>query len=564
MRNYQKATIEQPNNLRNLLNSSSICQHGGHILYTYTDQEQYIENVIEFVVDGITKCETVLFIDTVERFNQLKHKLYTMNFSEADLNSIIFMEANRFYLTDESFNVDYTIDRLHQHLNSLLSNGLKVRIWGHVVFPDSHANLSHLREYESRSDIFLHHHQLLCICAYDGLTVPSTIQNEMLKVHSYMMTDFEVVHSPFYQTNHLERKSENSRFLMEGIVDHRLISVQNERLNQNEEFYKSLLCEIPIGVIISKNGRIVFMNEEGKHSLRFSNNLDLLEQQLSPFLTGIEPENSEVNIREFNLITNTGDTLTLQMKSIPTWYLGGEATLHTLLDFTEKKIKEQQLIRSEKLNIAGELATSIAHEVRNPLTSIKGFIHLIKNNPSKESYFKIVEDEIDKIEQVSSEFLMLSKPYRENSKPIHIHKILKNVQTWLQQDALSKHIDMIVINNSEEDLCIEGEEIKIKQVFINLVKNAIESMDKGKIYIQLEKIQDQIKIDIIDEGPGMPKRLLSRIGEPFYSTKEKGTGLGLMVSYKIINNHKGTIKVNSQVGRGTTFTVTLPLIKSYE
>jgi anti-sigma regulatory factor (Ser/Thr protein kinase) len=223
----------------------------------------------------------------------------------------------------------------------------------------------------------------------------------------------------------------------------------------------------------------------------------------------------------------------------------------------EKKT-EDLMIRSEKLSMAGQFAAGIAHEIRNPLTSIKGFFQLIKESTNKDIYYKIIEEELDKIEQVSNEMLILAKPHSDLRHSHEILPLINDVKMLLETQAIIKNIS-IVTEFKTNNLCIYCEDTKIKQVLINLIKNAIEVMNQGTITITVEKTDSQVILSVKDEGPGISKENIKKLGEPFYTTKPKGTGLGLLVCQKIIESHEGSLTVESQEGTGTTFTIELPL-----
>lgn len=230
----------------------------------------------------------------------------------------------------------------------------------------------------------------------------------------------------------------------------------------------------------------------------------------------------------------------------------------TFRDITEQKKADELMLKSEKLNLAGQLAAGISHEIRNPLTAIKGFFQLIKSSTQKDEYFTIIDNELERIEEISSELLMLAKPQTKRHEKYNLYDIINEVKLLLETQAIMKSI-LVRTEFESSYLEVVCDKTKIKQVFINLVKNAIEAMEKGNITIKVSSCPNHISITVEDNGPGISKERLNRIGEPFYSTKEKGTGLGLLTSYKIIENHNGTISVDSVVGKGTTFLITLPL-----
>ncbi|CAM4405841.1 ATP-binding protein [Paenibacillus tarimensis] len=234
----------------------------------------------------------------------------------------------------------------------------------------------------------------------------------------------------------------------------------------------------------------------------------------------------------------------------------------TFRDMTEQLQSKDLIILSEKLSIAGQLAAGIAHEIRNPLTSLKGFLSLLRSgtssNSKRDSYITIMNDELSRIEHISNELLMLAKPRSVQFIRSGICTLIDQVISLLQPQAVLKNVEIIIMPNHGPYL-VYCDESQIKQVIINLLKNAMESMaGGGTIRITLEADDYSVYIKIADEGTGIPADKLNKLGQPFYSTKEKGTGLGLMVSYNIIENHNGKIEVESEPGRGTVFTVVLP------
>lgn len=229
-------------------------------------------------------------------------------------------------------------------------------------------------------------------------------------------------------------------------------------------------------------------------------------------------------------------------------------------DIRDKKQTDELLKKSEQLALIGQLAAGVAHEIRNPLTTLKGFVQLLKEDFHDQSnYYDIMMEELNRIEMITNEFLALSKPHIYNFELIDINDILQNVVSFINMEAIKANVT-ISFQESTEKMCIKCDGNRLKQVFLNILKNAIESMNKGGI-INVSLLKEGLNAQIIirDQGIGIPKERLKFIGQPFYSTKEKGTGLGLMISNKIIKEHKGNIQFDSQEGKGTTVTVSLPL-----
>lgn len=235
----------------------------------------------------------------------------------------------------------------------------------------------------------------------------------------------------------------------------------------------------------------------------------------------------------------------------------------TYKDITVQELLEEQVRQSEKLAVIGELAAGTAHEIRNPLTSVRGFIQLLDRKygddaPEKE-YFRIILSELNRVNDIIREFLLLSKPTNPNLRLIDVNTVMEDVKTLMSSDALLRNIDLQFQLSDVPAIC-EVDVEQIKQVFINLIRNAFEAIKlHGRLSVSIRVAGEDCEISFADNGPGIRKDALGRIFEPFYTTKEEGTGLGLTVSYRIIQNHGGTIDVESEEGRGATFYVRLPL-----
>ncbi|NEW06573.1 PAS domain S-box protein [Paenibacillus sp. SYP-B3998] len=230
-------------------------------------------------------------------------------------------------------------------------------------------------------------------------------------------------------------------------------------------------------------------------------------------------------------------------------------------DITERKRTEELLRKSDKLSVAGQLAAGLAHEIRNPLTSLRGFLQLLQSDmKGKQHYFDIMLSELDRINFIVSEFLVIAKPEAIHYKKSSLQAILHTVMALLETQAVLCDAELLL--EFESDIpTIVCSEMHLKQLFINLVKNAIEAIPKdGRILITVTMHgPDQVRIRTQDNGCGIPIERVKQLGEPFYTTKEKGTGLGLMMCFKIVEAHKGTMNIQSKMGEGTTIDVFLPM-----
>ncbi|WP_335869572.1 ATP-binding protein [Bacillus sp. 2205SS5-2] len=239
----------------------------------------------------------------------------------------------------------------------------------------------------------------------------------------------------------------------------------------------------------------------------------------------------------------------------------------TAIDITKEKQNEERIKKTEKLAMVGELAAGIAHEIRNPLTSLKGFTQMIQKEVQEDhlkQYVEIMLDELDRINSIVNEFMMIAKPH-ENIKICkhNLSNLLYGVLNLIKPEAMLKGISITAaIDSSIEGEC-DGNQIK--QVLINLLQNAIDASleTKRDIHISLKKVDEHwYTIKIQDGGTGISLERQKKLFEPFYTTKEKGTGLGLMVCKRIIEYHQGHILVESKENLGTKVTLTLPTVKN--
>lgn len=225
---------------------------------------------------------------------------------------------------------------------------------------------------------------------------------------------------------------------------------------------------------------------------------------------------------------------------------------------------ENAVIKAEKLAILGQLAAGMVHEIRNPLTAIGGFLQLLQNylkGKPKEEYIPIMLSELNHANRLISEFLQFAKPGFAKRNKCSIVEIIKDVVMLVESEALSHQFDIEV----DLDVSIPkviGDSGQLKQVFINIMKNAFDALSEGgKIFIQTtwSELEGFVQIYIRDTGVGIDEETIKNMFNPFFTTKENGTGLGMFTSKKIIDNHGGRIEIQSEPGKGTTVIVLLPV-----
>ncbi len=226
----------------------------------------------------------------------------------------------------------------------------------------------------------------------------------------------------------------------------------------------------------------------------------------------------------------------------------------------KKPLKEVK--KSEKLEIVGELAAGIVHEIRNPLTSISGFVQLLEQGVHNKEYFNLIYSSFNDIEEYLESLLTIARPQPNEQKLVNMKLLVEDIIELAKYKINSNHVHINTEFESElpNILC---DETQMNIVFKHLITNSIEAtLNEGIVSILVRKEDSNILIKITDTGVGMSKERLAKLGEPFFSFKEKGTGIGLMVCYRIIWQYNGSIFIESEENKGTTVEVRLPHLEN--
>jgi signal transduction histidine kinase len=236
-----------------------------------------------------------------------------------------------------------------------------------------------------------------------------------------------------------------------------------------------------------------------------------------------------------------------------------------------RKLKEMEdrIQLAERLSSLGHLAAGVAHEIRNPLNAIgMGLQRLKREFPPQEeskkeeylSFTELIFKEIRRVNEIIEQFLTLSRPSQLNMKLSSLQDLLKNLGTLLQEEASSQGIQIQAETNSDLPL-IKMDNEKLTQAFLNIMKNGMQAMEQGGVlHVETQSFKDRVEVSFSDSGSGIPPEQMEKIFNYYYTTKEKGVGLGLPIAHRIIEAHGGQLKVESQVGFGTKVTVLLPVI----
>ncbi|MDD3363823.1 MAG: PAS domain S-box protein [Syntrophomonas sp.] len=235
--------------------------------------------------------------------------------------------------------------------------------------------------------------------------------------------------------------------------------------------------------------------------------------------------------------------------------MGGEPQLLCVVkDISNRKQMEREMTRLDRLHLVGEIAVSIGHEIRNPMTTVRGFLQLMRENThlvQEGEYFDIMIEELDRANSIITEFLSLAKNKMVELKPININSLINNILPLVQASARIQNKSIQLEQEDVPELLVDEKEIL--QLIYNLVNNALEAMPSGgNVTIKTFMENEKVVLAVCDQGHGIDCELLDKLGTPFFTTKEQGTGLGLAVCYGIATRHKAKIDIETS-SRGTTF-----------
>ena len=237
---------------------------------------------------------------------------------------------------------------------------------------------------------------------------------------------------------------------------------------------------------------------------------------------------------------------------------GTQLFLMQLLDVTKRKVAEEEVARLDRLNLVGQLAASIAHEVRNPMTTVRGFLQILKGRDTlheNEEYFDLMISELDRANSILTEFLSIAKTKTKTElyTKVNLNNLLNSLYPLILADATNQAKQVVLVAGDVAELTIIEREIR--QLILNLTRNGLEAMSsRGILKIMTYMETDSVVLAIQDEGSGISEDIMARLGTPFLTTKESGTGLGLTMCYRIAERHNAKISVESS-SAGTTFVV---------
>jgi len=361
-------------------------------------------------------------------------------------------------------------------------------------------------------------------------------------------------------------------------LDHTKIRGIIAELSTEKELYKLVFDSMIEGVIVTNSeGKVLLINRAMEEFISVPKgrlySQDITDWHFDPeireVLDSVLSSKEKVLEREIHL-NRTDKTFSISVLPLLS---SGEPEGHIiiLVDITEKKTKEIQLRQAESLAALTTLSAGVAHEIKNPLTSIDIHIQLLKKEIAKldeeqsrdmKNLLVIVKEEIDRLNSIVQDFLFAVRPMSMSFEREDINAIIEELAEFLKYELIEKEIKLVLELEKDLPLVIVDQKY-LKQALLNIIKNSIEAIQKnGEIRINTQvNSDDDVVVQVFDNGGGISESNIGKIFEPYFTTRKFGTGLGLVIVYKIIKEFGGDIKVKSEEGRGTVFTITLPVLE---
>ncbi len=336
-------------------------------------------------------------------------------------------------------------------------------------------------------------------------------------------------------------------------------------IEESKVYFDGLMKTIPLGIItLNKDNIIVTCNPVTEEMLGSSK---LIGKNICDYIPSVAYLNFDIPLVNAMVKTAHNPNNSLELNSFIITIDNEKKGIGIILrDLREIRKLQEELNRKDKLASVGQLAAGIAHEIRNPLSTIKGFARIFEENAKdgsdEKNLAEIMSQEICRVDKVINDLLELSRPNNLSKNIVSLQKVVEQVQNSLVLQAKENHVAFI---NEIEAQDINLDFDKMIQVFHNLYINAMEAMNKNpedrakQITTKARQEQNKLIISIQDTGQGIPQNKISQLFTPYFTTKAKGTGLGLVIVQKIIEAHNGTIKVESKENAGTIFYITLEL-----
>ena len=393
----------------------------------------------------------------------------------------------------------------------------------------------------------------------EALAAPGNVFADGATSYVLTPTEIDVMNNEILAGNNIYHKYVAS---FENLKNkHQFLETEYNQL-RNEIF-----SDLGLGVLtVNEVGKITYLNKEAQELLLVRENWDTAGTRVfQPLLQ--ETLSNHTHFKQHQVqIPFPGGARIYSVNTAPLFHEEGglSGAVCVFQDETRKRVLENELLQMEKFSLVAELAAGIAHEIRNPITTLRGFLQILSKEFRAETrgaeYCAMMIEEIDRANTILKEFLLLTKPTAPKVREADLHVVLEEIFLLIESKSLLENVEIRKCYAKKLPL-VMVDPAQMKQVFLNLATNAIQAMpDGGHLTISTSEEEGKAVVRFSDTGFGMEESQMKKIFDPFFSTKEQGTGLGLTISYRLIEAHNGKLSAESTPGKGSVFTVELPVI----
>lgn len=371
-------------------------------------------------------------------------------------------------------------------------------------------------------------------------------------------------------------------------IDREQIESYLLKLWRERSFLERVFITLQEGIIITDiDSRIIYINRAGYKLLGISQRRHLLGEPLVKVVTDSELLEQIRNFtlslngqaKQYEIKVRFPRNATYLLKILPLRDESDQSIsslIFIINDITDTKLQEQEKFRQERLGSLATLTAGIAHEIKNPLNALNIHAQLIKRaldtnetlTKDSEEFARIKEsteiilEEIRRLTRMVNQFISAVRPLKLQLQPCNINQVIEDLIETIKVELQEKHIQLSLLLDPEVPP-VYADEYLVRQALLNIMKNAIEAIEhqQGEIEIKTYAADNWVYVSVSDNGKGMNEEELRQMFEPYFTTKTYGSGLGLFIVYRVIQEHRGEIQVNSTPGKGTTFIVQLPVVK---
>ncbi|KGX91806.1 ATP-binding protein [Pontibacillus marinus] len=358
-----------------------------------------------------------------------------------------------------------------------------------------------------------------------------------------------------------------------GLLSSAVDSIERELQLQKQNEQLQLLNQVlinstPLGIVMTDNyGSVLEYNTAAEEITEIPKEF-IYETgigqiaEIENYINQALMNGEKIENKEITMIMKDGQSKVCHLDVFPLFSEGQIiGAFAQFRDMTQYHELQKQVVESEKLSAIGKLGTGLAHEIRNPLTSIMGLTQLLQENNQQNKYLEIITDELERMASLVNQFVILGKPTDIQRESCDVNRLLSNTVELMKSNTRLQN-STITFQPSQYNLETQIDPSKIKQVLINFIKNALEAMPNGgEVVVDSALLEEteEVHISIQDNGEGMTEEEISQLGKLFFTTKENGIGMGLPICFDIVKAHLGRVEYDSEKGQGTQVNLYLPV-----